>query len=171
MSERLRKYLVGRLAHQFAHECGSKSPINTFFVDGSQVEHIFPQRPEAKNFKDFGIPVNTDPEVVETYIHALGNLTLLGPSENPSAGRLRFAEKRDGFYKKSKYELSRSLAVDLSVGKDTMPKKAVAKYGLRPVAAWTPAQLASRSRSLATLVAETWPQAPAPPTGWKWAGE
>jgi hypothetical protein len=58
-----------------------------FDFSATTIEHIYPQNPSAANQSD-----NLDERV-----HKVGNLTILGPSDNRTAGNDSFEEKRDLF--------------------------------------------------------------------------
>ena len=60
------------------------------------------------------------------------------------------------WYGKSPYDLTRSIAEDLSGGKNTMLTRTVEKYGLHPLEAWTPGTLEERHRLMLRMVQEVW---------------
>jgi hypothetical protein len=92
------------------------------------VEHILPKEDVAGwvGFRDQEAP---------TWVHRLGNLTLLSASRNSQLGNVSWAEKREA-YEKSEFALTRQIAQDNSE--------------------WTPTELVARQRSLAREAVAHW---------------
>lgn len=165
MADRLRKYVVVRLAHEFGRQCGRRLSLAEMFQDVT-VEHVFPQTPKAEHFRSLGLKEkDVDDDDRWFLIHRLGNLTVLDNSMNPSAGRQDFATKAKEYYAKSQYDITRSFKVDLRIGKAAKPRVAVAKYDFLPVGKWTQNEQEQREKGLVKLAQATWVALPTPPAG------
>lgn len=165
MAERLRKYVVVRLAHEFGRQCGRRLSLSEMFQDVT-VEHVFPQTPKAEHFRALGVKEkDVDEDERSFVIQRLGNLTVLDNSMNPSAGRQDYATKAKEFYAKSQYDLTRSLAIDLRIGKAAKPKVATTKYDFLLLDKWTQDQQEIREKGLVKLAQDTWVGLPPSPIG------
>ena len=121
--------------------------LGNYVSGGYDVEHIFPQTPNAKAAAEFG-PVS-DPEVVQK----LGNLVLVEKSINTSLGNRPYSEKRL-VYKESNLLLTRALSERPKVGTNTRIDRAVAS--IKPYSEWNESYLHERQRSLVTLARAVW---------------
>lgn len=75
------------------------------------IEHIMPQNPNLSKAWQDELGENFQ-EIYETYLHTIGNLTLIATRDNPALSDLPFSEKRDmeGGFRDSPLRLNRSLA-------------------------------------------------------------
>lgn len=121
--------------------------LGNYVSGGYEVEHIFPQTPNAEAAAEFG-PVS-DPEVVQR----LGNLVLVEKSINTSLGNRPYSEKRP-VYQQSKLLLTRSLSERPKVGANTRIDRAVAL--IEPYSLWSEGAVHQRQRSLVTLARAVW---------------
>ena len=121
--------------------------LGNYVSGGYEVEHIFPQTPNAEAAAEFG-PVS-DPEVVQR----LGNLVLVEKSINTSLGNRPYSEKRP-VYQQSKLLLTRALSERPKVGTNTRIDRAVAS--IEPYSAWSEGAVHKRQRSLVTLARAVW---------------
>ena len=64
-----------------------KDKTRVLDIANTTLEHIYPQKPDAKDHVAELEPVK----------HAIGNLTILGPGENDAAGNKSFTDKRKAF--------------------------------------------------------------------------
>ena len=121
--------------------------LGNYVSGGYEVEHIFPQTPNAEAAAEFG-PVS-DPEVVQR----LGNLVLVEKSINTSLGNRPYSEKRP-VYQQSKLLLTRALSERPKVGANTRIDRAVAL--IEPYSLWSEGAVHQRQRSLVTLARAVW---------------
>lgn len=121
--------------------------LGNYVSGGYEVEHIFPQSPNAEAAAEFG-PLS-DPEVVQR----LGNLVLAEKSINSSLGNRPFSEKRP-VYQQSKLLLTRALSERPKVGANTRIDRAVAS--IEPYFSWNEDSIYRRQRSLITLARAVW---------------
>lgn len=121
--------------------------LGNYVSGGYEVEHIFPQTPNAEAATEFG-PVS-DPEVVQR----LGNLVLVEKSINTSLGNRPYSEKRR-VYQQSKLLLTRALSERPKVGANTRIDRAVAS--IEPYSLWSEGAVHQRQRSLVTLARAVW---------------
>lgn len=121
--------------------------LGNYVSGGYEVEHIFPQTPNAEAATEFG-PVS-DPEVVQR----LGNLVLVEKSINTSLGNRPYSEKRP-VYQQSKLLLTRALSERPKVGANTRIDRAVAS--IEPYSLWSEGAVHQRQRSLVTLARAVW---------------
>ena len=121
--------------------------LGNYVSGGYEVEHIFPQTPNAEAATEFG-PVS-DPEVVQR----LGNLVLVEKSINTSLGNRPYSEKRP-VYQQSKLLLTRALSERPKVGANTRIDRAVAL--IEPYSLWSEGAVHQRQRSLVTLARAVW---------------
>lgn len=121
--------------------------LGNYVSGGYEVEHIFPQTPNAEAAAEFG-PVS-DPEVVQR----LGNLVLVEKSINTSLGNRPYSEKRP-VYQQSKLLLTRALSERPKVGANTRIDRAVAL--IKPYSLWSEGAVHQRQRSLVTLARAVW---------------
>ena len=121
--------------------------LGNYVSGGYEVEHIFPQTPNAEAAAEFG-PVS-DPEVVQR----LGNLVLVEKSINTSLGNRPYSEKRP-VYQQSKLLLTRALSERPKVGANTRIDRAVAS--IEPYSTWNEGAVHQRQRSLGTLARAVW---------------
>jgi Protein of unknown function DUF262/Protein of unknown function (DUF1524) len=130
------------------------------------VEHIFPQGPTPQNFTDyFGgeIPGGDDVDgLVKGVTYALGNLALLTTTENSVADRNVYAVKRAGSYAHTAFRLTKHLAVDMSIGKNSAINSVIQEFDLTPVSVWNAAALDKRAQALRRLMLARWPLLPLP---------
>lgn len=121
--------------------------LGNYVSGGYEVEHIFPQTPNAEAAAEFG-PVG-DSEVVQR----LGNLVLVEKSINTSLGNRPYSEKRP-VYQQSKLLLTRALSERPKVGTNTRIDRAVAL--IEPYSSWNEGAVHQRQRSLVTLARAVW---------------
>lgn len=121
--------------------------LGNYVSGGYEVEHIFPQSPNAEAAAEFG-PLS-DPEVVQR----LGNLVLAEKSINSSLGNRPFSEKRP-VYQQSRLLLTRALSERPKVGANTRIDRAVAS--IEPYFSWNEDSIYRRQRSLITLARAVW---------------
>ena len=121
--------------------------LGNYVSGGYEVEHIFPQTPNAEAAVEFG-PVS-DPEVVQR----LGNLVLVEKSINTSLGNRPYSEKRP-VYQQSRLLLTRALSERPKVGANTRIDRAVAS--IEPYSTWNEGAVHQRQRSLVTLARAVW---------------
>lgn len=96
MTKKIR-YLLAEIEHHL-----SKRAVETEGVTEVSIEHILPENPDKKWIETFG-------DGWEDAINRLGNMTLLSMSDNKSAGRRSFNQKKD-IYKKSGFYLAEKIA-------------------------------------------------------------
>ena len=149
------RYILGKLTQHVNEEAlGGQADLDLGkFVKQKDVEHILPQKPTAEIRQTFD-----KPDEIETYIHRLGNLTLLESSINSSIQNRAYSDKR-GDYTKSGFFLTRSLVENLSVGVNTAISRAV--NGLLCFDEWTSESIDLRQLMLADLAERVWEMPPA----------
>lgn len=121
--------------------------LQSYTSGGFEIEHIFPQKPDAKAAEEFG-PIE-DPLVSQR----LGNLVLVEKSINSSLGNRAYSEKRP-IYLQSKLLLTRALSERPQVGTNTRIDRAVAS--IEPFPTWTERDVLQRQRWLADLARTVW---------------
>lgn len=121
--------------------------LQSYTSGGFEIEHIFPQQPDAKAAEEFG-PIE-DPLVSQR----LGNLVLVEKSINSSLGNRAYSEKRP-IYLQSKLLLTRALSERPQVGANTRIDRAVASIESFPT--WTERDVLQRQRWLADLARSVW---------------
>lgn len=121
--------------------------LQSYTSGGFEIEHIFPQKPDAKAAEEFG-PIE-DPLVSQR----LGNLVLVEKSINSSLGNRAYSEKRP-IYLQSKLLLTRALSERPQVGANTRIDRAVASIESFPT--WTERDVLQRQRWLADLARSVW---------------
>lgn len=121
--------------------------LQSYTSGGFEIEHIFPQKPDAKAAEEFG-PIE-DPLVSQR----LGNLVLVEKSINSSLGNRAYTEKRP-IYLQSKLLLTRALSERPQVGANTRIDRAVATIDSFPT--WTERDVLQRQQWLADLARSVW---------------
>lgn len=121
--------------------------LQSYTSGGFEIEHIFPQKPDAKAAEEFG-PIE-NPLVSQR----LGNLVLVEKSINSSLGNRAYSEKRP-IYLQSKLLLTRALSERPQVGTNTRIDRAVASIESFPT--WTERDVLQRQRWLADLARSVW---------------
>ncbi len=144
----LLKYILAKLTHHIEVACGKDDDFFKYFKRGVTIEHILPQRPSEEALDAFGTG-----SAQATY--RLGNLTLLYGGPNAIARNKPFQQKAT-LYEKSDFELTKSLVVDISLGKQDKTKKTADRYGLRPFSTWSGKEVAIREEMLLEIAADVW---------------
>lgn len=121
--------------------------LQSYTSGGFEIEHIFPQKPDAKAAAEFG-PIE-DPLVSQR----LGNLVLVEKSINSSLGNRAYSEKRP-IYLQSKLLMTRALSGRPQVGANTRIDRAVESIASFPT--WTESDVLQRQRWLADLARSVW---------------
>ncbi len=127
---------------------GPAADLATFITGKVEIEHILPQNPSAGVLLDFDRV-----DDIESYIHRLGNLTLVEKSINCSIGNGLFAEKRHA-YVQSNFLLTKSLGQRVQVGMNTAVNRAV--QGLEHFESWTSQSIERRQAMLVRLARKVW---------------
>ena len=129
------------------------------------VEHIFPQGPTRENLNDYFGDVQHDDAaeaIVKGVTYALGNLALLTTTENSVADRNVYSVKRESTYAQTAFRVTKHLAVDMSIGKNSAINSVITDFDLSPVRAWNAEALRKRTASLRQLMRSRWPLLPLP---------
>jgi hypothetical protein len=157
--DRLKRYLLASLTQYLEEQCGKGGGFDRYFKENLTIEHILPQSTTGdklgasakawiKTFKPVGPP--------KSYVHQLGNLTLLHRTPNSAARDDPFKPTKLGWYKKCPYDLTRAMAEVLASGKGDRITKTVAKYGIHPYTSWSATSLAERHAMMLRMVEEYW---------------
>jgi hypothetical protein len=149
------RYILAKLTQHielkaFGETEGTKW-LNRYTGGGFEIEHVYPQKPNAEAKAEFGD--TKDPRIASR----LGNLVLAEKSINASLGNRPFSEKRP-VYVQSQLLLTRALAERPKVGTNTKIDAAVA--GLEPDEMWNEAAIGKRQDALANLAGEAWNMPP-----------
>jgi hypothetical protein len=144
----LLKYTLAKLTHHIEVGCGKDEDFFKYFKRNVTIEHVLPQHPSEEAAKAFGASI-------EESIYRLGNLTLLLGGPNAIGRNKRFVDKKY-LYEKSDYELTKSLAIDIALGKADKTKKTADKFGLHPYVAWSVKQVDEREEVLLAIAADIW---------------
>jgi hypothetical protein len=121
--------------------------LDKYMSNGFEIEHIYPQTPDAKATEEFG--PTSSPAIVER----LGNLLLVEKSINASLGNRPYSEKRS-VYPKSQLLLTRSIAERPQIGARTRIDLAVA--GFEPFDEWNELAVLRRQETLSALARIVW---------------
>ncbi len=140
------RLLLGAIDHQLRHEDPNEPPA-TINYDSLQIEHVMP-----KSWKAHWPIVRGDGAVVETdesdplwtslavertrAVDRIGNLTLVTGTFNRGVSNLGWSSKKPEFEKQ---------------------KSLVINYGIAQSDVWDEAQMAARSKQLASAVCRLWP--------------
>lgn len=116
------KYVLGRLANHM------QSKTKEVKINESNIEHIFPQNPDEKDW-----PNKKD---LVQYLWHIGNLTILGKRLNRAAANKDFATKRTEHYLKSEVTMTTMLA--------------------KRFTDWNQDTIRIRAEALAPLIIEVW---------------
>ena len=146
------KYILAKITQYIQEKAlGSEAPItelNTFIKSSVEIEHILPETPTEKIVNDFDKPTE-----IKKYIYQLGNLTLLEKSINASIKNMPFSNKRDA-YKQSNFYLTKSIAEEIKVGKDTAIDRAVEE--LKEFQTWNSQSIEERQKTLTDIAKKVW---------------
>ncbi len=145
------KYILAKLTERVERECGKRVELVSLLDDSVTIEHILPQSVELEVIRD-GFHSK---ESAQASVHKLANLTLLHQSPNASASNKPFARKVE-IYKRSDYELTKSLVTDLEIGGNTKYGAASRKYDLSPFETWDESAIARRKEQLARIIKDVW---------------
>lgn len=117
------------------------------YIDGYDIEHIFPQNPSTEAEGEFG--EFSDPEIDQR----LGNLILLEPPINASIKNRPYSEKRLA-YPKSNLLLTQSLAKKPKIGVNTRIDRAVKL--IKTYETWSEDSVLDRQGELINLSRTVW---------------
>jgi len=148
------QYILAKLT-QYINEkafgnSGAEASLGTYINSQIWLEHILPQTPTNEVLTNFDKPLE-----YSSYLHRLGNLTLLEKAINISAGNSLFEAKKQA-YSQSKFLLTQSLGKKPVVGKDTAIDRVVKQYSLEPFRNWNAETIEKRQDMLANLAKEVW---------------
>ncbi len=159
LPDRLKRYMLAALTQHLEEQCGKGGGFDRYFTEHLTIEHIYPQStsedqpgPAAQEWINQFHPSQESAQ----YVHRLGNLALLHRVPNSSAQDAPFRPTKLGWYKKCPYDLTRTIAEEISGGKNTKLTRTVEKYGLHPYRAWTSASLEERHLMMLRMVEEYW---------------
>lgn len=140
------KYILYKI-EQYIGKTGGFGSWNKKLDDYKyDIEHILPQKkPQINQFDK--------PDEYDTYLHKLGNLTLLTKSENSIVSNMPY-EKKKTKYEKCGALLTQSLVKDIGIGKNTKMNK-VAK-DLKQFEVWDSQAIENRQEMLYQLALKVW---------------
>ncbi len=144
------KYILAKLCQSVEIEAFGREDATTNlnnYLDGYEIEHIYPQNPSEKAMEEFG------DSTLENIEQRIGNLTLLEKSINASASNLPYSEK-GARYSESRLLLTKNIHKRTSVGINTKIDKAAAK--LRQYSTWNEENLKDRQELLYDLAKKIW---------------
>lgn len=148
------RYILAKLI-QYIDEKGfdtteGSALLGTYINNKVWLEHILPQTPSNEVMAAFDKPLDYC-----SYMHRLGNLTLLEKTINVSAGNNIFEAKKQA-YSQSRFLLTQSLGKMPIVGKNTTVDRVARELKLEPFIAWNSETIDKRQEMLTRLARETW---------------
>jgi uncharacterized protein with ParB-like and HNH nuclease domain len=146
------KYILAKLT-QYIDELafGSEAlyvDLGMYINRQVEIEHILSQTLTEEITASFD-----KPKEIKTYISRLGNLTLLEKPINASIQNAVFAIKKNG-YKTSRFLLTKSIAEEIVVGKNTSIDRAV--QGLKKFDEWISSSIIERQHIITGLAKKIW---------------
>ena len=100
------RYLLSELEKAANIKKGGAESEQTPAWEGLTLEHVFPLHPGDQ----WPTNVRTDPELIQDYVHRMGNLCLLKRQDNRTASSKSFSYKKEKIYAKSDLMLTSSIA-------------------------------------------------------------
>ena len=144
----LLRYTMAKLTHHIEVSCGKDDDFFKYFKKIVTIEHILPQKPSASAKQSFS-------GEWEPFVYRLGNLMLLYGGPNSIARNKPFKEKVP-LYEKSDFELTKSLVLDIRLGKQDKTSKTAARYGFKPFLTWNPRAVEERESILLEIASDLW---------------
>ena len=144
------RYILAKLAQDVdlkAYDDIENKKWLIHYMNGFEIEHIFPQQPSKSAEAEFG---DYDDEYIA---ERLGNLVLVEKPINASLGNKPYSKKRP-VYPESQLLLTRSLSKRPKVGTNTKIDRAVAE--LKPFETWNEGAVIDRQELLTTLGHTVW---------------
>lgn len=149
------RYIFGKIENTILSESGLPKKGHEFF-DGLQIEHILPQTPKndlyPEEFKD--------KDDFYSYVHKLGNVTLLESTINQAVNN--FNELSNNWFEKKQVEYSKSNVISTNllnhsyaIGKNTAINKLKEDLNFS-FENWNKASIAERQEKLMELAFRTW---------------
>lgn len=146
------RYVLGKFTQYVDErawgESGIPETLEYYINSRVEIEHILPQTPSADVLASFD---RTD--TIDSYIHRLGNLTLVEKSINCAVGNGLFAAKQQP-YSQSRFLLTKSLGQHVQVGVNTAIDRAVRE--LDEFDEWTSNAIERRQQMLVRLGHQVW---------------
>lgn len=145
------KYVLAKLTQYIELTGRGSQPDNqdlcNFINPEVDIEHILPRKPANVP------PEFRDRDEYDHFAHRLGNLILVEKTINTSISNEGYDMKKEG-YKRSKFLLTKSIAQDVSFGKDTRMTR-VSRL-LRQYPDWGKEAIEDRQRLLSNLSRLVW---------------
>ncbi len=145
------KYILAKLTKyidEIAYGEDLNNSLDTYINRNVEIEHILPQKPSESFLNVFSQEYD-----IESYINKLGNITLLEKPLNSSISNKSFTEKKEA-YMQSKFLLTKTIAIKVTIGRNTAIDRAVAK--LSTFEEWNAESIEKRQLMLTHIAKTIW---------------